>query len=447
MTNSVSSPPRIARRAVKRPAIHSPPNPSAYNRNQSEIALSWWAKKKDKLASLKQQVSSLSERVRDLENEVEVSRERVLELEAIVDGQVAVDGNNENVKKVVKAVECNGGFCKVDGKEQRLNVLGALLLSFLSIIMRHSHPITRLRVITDTLFSKLIFGAEATATVLDEVYEKYVVPKQRRIFLPWKILQAIDLTISGSLNFNGVEVMRSVENLGRYERGILPSRSQIQRASYELHRIGQEIIPFERRESELGEMFSYDYEKLLRFILKTFQLHDIATRQSVEICMTLDGAELCDGMSHITAGIKITDRRAIDPRDGSPLSSAPDGVVGRIFKVQSRNYCFAFKSLLGKDCKHAYKEFGDFFQFFERLKREGLPESQYGPRLFAMDVWSPQDLSSIWKSLNTGSGARKQGNTYFCHVCPCTGNTIARYLVEENRYSFSCFVLVLFTLN
>ncbi len=118
MTNSVSSPPRIARRAVKRPAIHSPPNPSAYNRNQSEIALSWWAKKKDKLASLKQQVSSLSEWVRDLENEVEVSRERVLELEAIVDGQVAVDGNNENVKKIVKAVECNGGFCKVDGKEQ-----------------------------------------------------------------------------------------------------------------------------------------------------------------------------------------------------------------------------------------------------------------------------------------------------------------------------------------
>jgi hypothetical protein len=115
--------------------------------------------------------------------------------------------------------------------------------------MRHSHPISRLHVITDTLFSKLIFGAEATATVLDEVYEKYIVSKQRRIFLPWKILQAIDLTISGSLNFNGVEVMRSVENLGRYERGILPSHSQIQHASYELHRIGQGIIPFERRES------------------------------------------------------------------------------------------------------------------------------------------------------------------------------------------------------
>jgi hypothetical protein len=89
--------------------------------------------------------------------------------------------------------------------------------------------------------------------------------------------------------------------------------------------------------------------------------------------------------------------------------------------------------LLGKDCKNANREFTDFFRFFEKLKRQGLPESEYGQQLLAMDVWSLQDLSSIWKSLNTGSGVRKDGNTNFCHVCPCTGNTIARYLVDENR--------------
>jgi len=31
--------------------------------------------------------------------------------------------------------------------------------------------------------------------------------------------------------------------------------------------------------------------------------------------MTLDGAELCDGKSHLTAGVKVTDARAIDSRD------------------------------------------------------------------------------------------------------------------------------------
>jgi hypothetical protein len=94
--------------------------------------------------------------------------------------------------------------------------------------------------------------------------------KQRQVFLPWKILHAIDLSIAGSLNYNGVGTLRSVEELERYQRGILPLRSQIQRASYELHNIAQGIIPFEKKESELGEMFAYDYELFIRYILKSF---------------------------------------------------------------------------------------------------------------------------------------------------------------------------------
>jgi hypothetical protein len=172
-------------------------------------------------------------------------------------------------------------------------------------------------------------------------------------------LRAIDLSIGGCLNYNGVEALRSVEGLGRYERGILPPRSSIQWCTYELHSLGQEYIPFEKKDCALGECFAYDYEKFVRFLLQSFSLYDIAQRETVELCIALDGAELCNGIQHLTAGIKITDRRAIDPKDGVPLST--DGVLGRIFKVQSRNYCFAMKSLLGKDCKKAYKEFSDFF--------------------------------------------------------------------------------------
>jgi hypothetical protein len=137
--------------------------------------------------------------------------------------------------------------------------------------------------------------------------------------------------MAGSLNCNGVETLQTVEGLGRYERGILLSRSQIQRASYALHDLGQMHIPFEKKDCAIGEMFAYDYERFLRFILKAFKLHDIATTESIEICMTLDGAELCYGISHLTAGIKISDHRAIDPRDGSPLSTMPDEAFGQIF--------------------------------------------------------------------------------------------------------------------
>jgi hypothetical protein len=120
---------------------------------------------------------------------------------------------------------------------------------------------------------------------------------------------------------------------------------------------GQQLIPLEEKTCNLGEMYQYDFEKFIRFTLIVFQLVDLAQRESVEMCITLDGAELCDGISHLTAGIKVTDPRAIDPRDGSPLCLNNVENYGRIFNNQSRNYCFAMQSLIGKDTKSAYQEF------------------------------------------------------------------------------------------
>jgi hypothetical protein len=72
------------------------------------------------------------------------------------------------------------------------------------------------------------------------------------------------------------------------------------------------------------------------------------------------------------------------------------GVLGNIFRVQSRNYCFIMKTLLGKDSKAAYREFTDIFNFFENLMKDGLPENDFGTRIMPVMVWSPQDLSSIY---------------------------------------------------
>jgi hypothetical protein len=84
----------------------------------------------------------------------------------------------------------------------------------------------------------------------------------------------------------------------------------------------------------LGEMFQYDYELYIRFLLKCFKLHDVAQRESVEFCITLDDAELCKGLSHLMAGVKITDPRAIDPRDEVPISCM-NGVFGRYLRCKA----------------------------------------------------------------------------------------------------------------
>jgi hypothetical protein len=132
-------------------------------------------------------VSQLKSRVHALEVEAQISNQKIEELTAALQAAQCPEVD-PNVQKVVNTINNNGGFKKIDSKDGCVIAISALLTSFLAIIMRNTHPITRLHTVTDVLFKKMIFGAEITGTVLREIYEKYIIPKQRQIFLPWKIL-------------------------------------------------------------------------------------------------------------------------------------------------------------------------------------------------------------------------------------------------------------------
>ena len=178
MAPDISSPPRAAR--IKRPAISSPPNPARYNRDQSEIARSWWAKKKDKVIALKRRVSQLQERIRILEEEAQEANEKITGLEAAL--EEAIGGRDPNVEKLIGVVNSFGGFQRIEDKGDCKLAIGALLVSYLGIIMRKTHPVTRLRVVCEALFSNFIFGVEATSTVLEEVCKKHICMEHRRVF-------------------------------------------------------------------------------------------------------------------------------------------------------------------------------------------------------------------------------------------------------------------------
>jgi hypothetical protein len=152
-----------------------------------------------------------------------------------------------------------------------------------------------------------------------------------------------------------------------------------------------------------------DYSTLLIFLLEMFKLDGIAkasTQAPVQIACTLDGADISRNVSHVTAGIKILDPRAINP-----ISHLPIGMDGSK-KVQSRELCFPFKMIFTRDTKSLYKEqFKDCFDFFGRLRDEGLPEMGIRP----INVSSPQDMSSIWKAIGRGGGCKVK--IYFCYCC------------------------------
>jgi hypothetical protein len=83
-----------------------------------------------------------------------------------------------------------------------------LLTAFLGIIMWRTHPITRLCAVCEVIFDRCVFSPAATKTVLDQLYKTHVTKMHQKIFSTWKILEAIDLSIGGCLNYNGVEALR-----------------------------------------------------------------------------------------------------------------------------------------------------------------------------------------------------------------------------------------------
>jgi hypothetical protein len=422
-------------------AIPHTVTPSIGCNRKSITSERWWNDLRAKNSSMKDEIANLKRE--KLQWHVEKSR---LEIEnGLLLSEIRA-GKEENMQlknelfsckaELMKATEQLGSYKglppihKETNKESILLMVTAVLLHIMNIIMRKTQQVTRLRTLTQILFQRELFGSVATERVLREETKRYC---RKILFVPWKVLQSLDLAINGGINYNGLESLRKLEGLHAYEQGCLPSRSSVQRCAAMLHELGQHYIPFQKVESQLGEMYAFNYEKMVRYILKAFSLDQIAQTESVELCITLDGAELTKDLCHLTFGVKVTDRRAIDPRDGSPLSYSEPGSVGNLFKVQSRNYCFVLKSLLGKDSKKAYQEFKDVFDFFDKIMKEGIDNNENGPRVMPLTIWSPQDLSSVWKCLNTGCGARKHGDKHWCHLCPCTGNKIAYYQVEENR--------------
>jgi hypothetical protein len=101
-----------------------------------------------------------------------------------------------------------------------LQLLGDAIMYILSIIMHRTQHITRLRAICTVLFDKELFGAFATQKVEKELSTRFA---RKYVFLPWKVLRSIDLAINGGINYTGLEALRKVEDLDKYQRGFLPS--------------------------------------------------------------------------------------------------------------------------------------------------------------------------------------------------------------------------------
>ena len=142
-------------------------------------------------------------------------------------------------------------------------------------------------VLTRMISEGKIFGGDGK-----DGYDTIFLGQARKKFEPWKVLQALDQD-SRCGNFSTVEIMRQVEGLKKYERGIFHGKSAMSRVANELETHADDYVPYSCYLSESGHRnIAFDNEAVLRNCLDAMGLTEKAEKQCVSICFTLDYAEV-----------------------------------------------------------------------------------------------------------------------------------------------------------
>jgi hypothetical protein len=283
-----------------------------------------------------------------------------------------------------------------------------------STTKKGTHLATKVKIISECILTT-VFDRKCLSYLMDRTFRRIQGENPYRHAI--EIAKIIDL--SGSLiNLSGYDTLRKGmegDTDGKVERngGWLSSKYHVMKSMAAVESAAQKDIPL-KDPSDLPpnvDGVQFEYEPLLAYLLKLYKLDDVAkdpNQLPVEFSITLDGADLSRNISHVTAGIKMNDPRAIDPKTGIPIGQ------DNSMPVQSRELCYPFKILIAKDTKELYNtSFADFFSFFKQVDERG-----FGDFHKPFNVSAPHDLSSFWKSLKKGGGCKTK--TLFCHCCSLT---------------------------
>jgi hypothetical protein len=135
-----------------------------------------------------------------------------------------------------------------------------------------------------------------------------------------EVTRVMDLE-NGQLNISGFKLLqKGIEGKdnGKVKYGgvWITTKYYLQQAQTKVHAAAQRVIPFQEIPTTDLDSFSFNYSKILMFLLEMFQLDHIVrvpSQPPVQLACTLDGADISKFVSHVTAGIKILDPVAIDP--------------------------------------------------------------------------------------------------------------------------------------
>ena len=91
-------------------------------------------------------------------------------------------------------------------------------------------------------------------------------------FPTWTILRGLDMD-DHTGNFGTVDILRGVQWLGYYERGVFQNESTMSRKALELEAYATKCFPYKTYTSEIGQRnIAFKYEYLVRLVLVSLGL-------------------------------------------------------------------------------------------------------------------------------------------------------------------------------
>jgi hypothetical protein len=146
---------------------------------------------------------------------------------------------------------------------------------------------SKAQLIAKAVFRQDLFMVQSLPFVINHA-KKWL---RNNIFLPWKVLKAMDLA-GGSCNYKEIEVLRSLETGGkRYFRGsVLPSTAEIKRAAKKLESKADELVPFQEVQTKWGKSIKFCEARTLRLACDMYEISDKAKTTAVSISESIDAS-------------------------------------------------------------------------------------------------------------------------------------------------------------
>ena len=314
-------------------------------------------------------------------------------------------------------------------RQERRTALGKGVNKLSGMVLGTWNNHTRAHSVVREIIMGGTFGFEAGNSVSRTVARSH----GNQVIEPWRVAKALDTSTVGGCNVRGVQTLWEVEDKKRdpndiFDRrghALLPSRHAVSDDRARLQGFIQKTIELVHEpENKNGDTVRANFEQLFRYLLKRYGLHETAQQESVEICISIDAAQVTK-KSHTTAGFKFTDTRCanpnkIDENTGEPelmFITYDDNGFLTYSGIQSRDNCAVAQVVLASETKEVIKSFALFFEFATQLEKVGLPAKGNEPALKPFRVLCPADKSALQKLTNRG-GACKNAK-YFCTYCSC----------------------------